>query len=134
MNKLHNQVDAVIAQRELPWSRSDSEVTVQLSHNGRSQKVQLANKGSWIEFTSKVMAHQQVTRSERRWRNMAYRAWRKNALKELVCFAFDNRQNLIGLIRQPSATLDPEELVLAIETLAMECDRFEYVLSGEDLE
>jgi hypothetical protein len=38
----------------------------------------------------------------------------------------------IGVIEQPVATLDHEELVLYIETLARECDRFEYKLTGSD--
>ncbi len=134
MRELHRQIDAVIVQRELPWTRLGPEITVRFQLQGRSQKILLTRNGSWYEFTSKVLAYTQVTASYRRWRDLAYRAWRKNALKELVCFAFDHQDNLIGLVRQPAATMDPEELILAIETLAIECDRFEYVISGSDRE
>jgi hypothetical protein len=34
----------------------------------------------------------------------------------------------------PASTLDRDELDLYIETLAKECDRFEYALTGEDAE
>jgi hypothetical protein len=37
------------------------------------------------------------------------------------------------VIRQPIDTTDDEELVLYINTLAAECDRFEYVVTGEDV-
>ena len=67
-------------------------------------------------------------------RDVAYRAWRKNALKDLVGFAFDERRQLVGTIEQPVETLDHEELQLYIDVLAKECDRFEYVLTGRDIE
>ena len=38
------------------------------------------------------------------------------------------------MIEVPTATLDREELQLYVETLAKECDRFEYALTGEDVE
>lgn len=60
-----------------------------------------------------------------------------NAFNELVTFAFDENDKLIGLVEQPVATLDDGELALYIETVAEECDRFdrfEYVLTGDGLE
>ena len=73
-----------------------------------------------------------VTRNKDHWRRIAYRTWRRNASKPLVTFAFDDDDRLIGQIEVPAATLDHEELDLYIETLARECDRFEYVLTGAD--
>jgi hypothetical protein len=55
-------------------------------------------------------------------------------MKDLITFAFDDRDNLVGVIEQPVLTLDYEELKLYIETLARECDRFEYILTGDDAE
>ena len=81
---------------------------------------------------STVVGRDFVTADDDAWRALAYRAWRKNALKDLVTFAFDSDDQLIGLIEQPVTTLDHEELQLYVETLAKECDRFEYVLTGRD--
>ena len=58
----------------------------------------------------------------------------KNDMKDLVSFAFDDKNNLVGIIKQPALTLDHDELKLYIETFARECDRFEYILTGEDVE
>ena len=66
------------------------------------------------------------------WRKLAYRVWRKNSLKDLITFSFDTQHRLIGRIEQPASTLDENELVLYIHTVAEECDRFEYNLTGED--
>lgn len=51
-----------------------------------------------------------------------------------MIFAFDDQDRLIGLIEVPAATLDHEELEVYVETLAKECDRFEYALRGWDRE
>jgi hypothetical protein len=37
------------------------------------------------------------------------------------------------LVRHPESTLDVEELELYLTVLAAECDRFEFLLGGEDL-
>ena len=58
----------------------------------------------------------------------------KNDMKDLVSFAFDDKNNLVGIIKQPALTLDHDELKLYIEALARECDRFEYILTGKDIE
>ena len=58
--------------------------------------------------------------------------WRRNAQKQLVCFTFDNSDRLIGQILQRIETFDAEELVLYVNTLARECDEYEYRLSGID--
>jgi hypothetical protein len=59
-------------------------------------------------------------------------AWDRNANHEIVNFAFDKMNRLIGVIRHPAEHLDPEELELYITALTFECDRFEYLISGKD--
>ncbi len=85
-------------------------------------------------FRSFVLSASAETRTSDHRRRIAYRAWRLNGSKPLVTFAFDDKDRLIGLIEVPAATLDHEELDLYIETLARECDRFEYALTGADVE
>ncbi len=81
-----------------------------------------------------VAGRKHITQSVKYWRALAYRAWRRNTFNELVTFAFDEKDNLVGLIEQPIATLDDTELELYIETVAKECDHFEYVLTGDDIQ
>jgi hypothetical protein len=75
-----------------------------------------------------------MEKSRRKLLHITYQAWRKNALKHLVSFSFDANANLIGAIRHPAISLDDNELLLAIEILAKEVDRFEYKLTGKDRE
>ncbi|MCP3993471.1 MAG: hypothetical protein GY722_00185 [bacterium] len=134
MNDLIQQVDDLIAGRRLRWKREGSSVLVELWKSGRSQRIRLERRKGAYVFSSVVAGTDFVTRGHAHWRKLAFRAWRRNALKDLVAFAFDDEDRLIGLIEQPASTLDPEELELYIELLAKECDRFEYVLTGRDVE
>ena len=104
------------------------------STGGRSQKIRLGQKDDEYLFTSIVQRRKDMGNSRRRLLHIAYQAWRKNALKHLVTFSFDVNANLIGAIRHPAASLDDNELLLAIEILAKEVDRFEYKLTGKDRE
>ena len=134
MEVLCEKIDMVIAADELPWSRDGSVLEVELWEGGRRQKIELSRVGETYRFLSVVAGAALVTRSDQAWRDLARRAWRKNDLKEIVTFSFDRHDRLIGVIDQPADTLYREELVMYIEILARECDRFEYKLTGEDRE
>ena len=133
IDELVKDIDQMIRRRHLPWRRDGHSVTVELWPNGRTHNVQIERiEGDYI-FSSPVLEARHVTKSNEYWRGLAHRAWRRNAMKELVTFAFDDHHRLIGLISQPVTTLDDEELRLYIDTVARECDRFEYILTGKDI-
>jgi hypothetical protein len=73
-----------------------------------------------------------VKKNVQRKKELTLMAWRRNADHELVTFAFDKSDRLIGHIRHPAEYLDVEELELYISALAFECDRFEFLISGGD--
>jgi len=125
------KVDALIRGRKLPWSRRGHTVTVEVGGR-RQQRVELLTSGDFYVFRSMVLrSSRQPSRLD--WRDLAYRTWRRNTMAELVAFAFDERDALVGIIEQPMATLDHEELQAYVGTLAVECDRMEYALTGEDV-
>ena len=78
------------------------------------------------------MGSMTVTKNVKNWNELALVAWQRNSDHELVNFTFDKKDRLVGLIRHPAEHLDPEELEHYINTLANECDRFEYLLAGKD--
>ncbi|MCH7913814.1 MAG: DEAD/DEAH box helicase [Deltaproteobacteria bacterium] len=131
---LLQRIDELIKRSPLPWTRTDSYVDVELQRSKRKQSVHVGQRGDMVVFSSVVVGSKHVTQSSRYWRELAYRTWRKNAVKELITFAFDKHDRLVGLIEQPIATLDNAELQLYIEIVAKECDRFEYALTGQDKE
>ena len=132
MKHLLSKLDAVIRTEGLSWKRDRNTVEVELWRSGRRQRVHLKRSDDLYIFWSTVVGPSYVTKSGARWRDLAYNVWRKNALKDLVAFSFDAQDRLVGRIEQPATTLDDNELILYVETLAEECDRFEYKLTGED--
>lgn len=132
MDRVRELLQEAQTSASLNWELSGSTVLVHLGDTGRHQRVAISRKGSNYVFRSLVLSHKEVTRRQRRWRELARQTWQRNAEKQLVCFTFDERDNLIGQILQPTGTLDREELVLYVNTLARECDEYEYHLSGGD--
>jgi hypothetical protein len=52
----------------------------------------------------------------------------------LVGFRIDRQHRLVGEAWIPKAGLVAEEFQLYVRMLAAECDRFEYALTGKDVE
>ena len=134
MELLIPRIDRLIASDSVLWRREGNDIIVELKKRSRTQVVRLARNQDRYVFRSTVLPPKEVTRSDRFWRDLAYRAWRRNAAKELVTFSFDEKDALIGVIEASAATLDSEELQMYVDILAKECDRFEYALTGEDVE
>ncbi len=134
MKTLVEQLDRIVANNQLSWRRDGHSIRVELARSGRTQTVQLSLEDDRYRLQSTVLPAKEVTRKRCLWRDIAYRAWRRNAMKELVTFAFDEHDRLIGVVEVPAGTLQDEELRVYIEALAKECDRFEYALKGWDRE
>jgi len=115
------------------WHAGDRGITVMLTRENRKQFVSISVEDDECVFRSTVLGSARVTGNVRRWRELTKQAWQRNAEHDLVAFGFDRRDCLIGEIRVPAATLDKREVELYVNTLAIECDRFEYVLTGQDV-
>ncbi len=61
-------------------------------------------------------------------------AWRRNRTTKLVGFGMDTKGRLVGECWVPKAGLSEPEFVLYMRTIAQECDRLEYLLTGRDVE
>jgi len=114
------------------WTLNGNIVEVALAGAGRHQSVLIREQGDEFVLTSVVLGAAHVTKPHQRWQQLTKLAWMRNADHQIVTFAFDRRHRLIGVIRHQKAYLDEAELELYIERLAVECDRFEYLLSGWD--
>ena len=134
MKELIARIDQLSKRPDRRWTLEGDIIRVRLQEGGRSQTVRVSQDEDRYVFRSVVLSAPAATRTRSHRRRIAYRAWRRNGSKPLVTFAFDDKDRLIGLIEVPAATLDHEELDLYIETLARECDRFEYALTGADKE
>ena len=130
MENLLRRIDELVADECLPWRRDGRGVRVSFSRNGRSQIVRLGRRRDRYVFSS-VIAHVAAVNGNRR--SLVFRLWRRNALRAVVTFTIDRRERVIGLIDQPIESVYPKELKFYLETLARECDRLEYILTGVDM-
>ncbi len=62
------------------------------------------------------------------------RAWTSNRTLDLLGFRVDERGRFVGEAWIPKPGLTSDEFILVARHLAAECDRMEYVLTGEDRE
>lgn len=129
MEKLLSRIDQLITAKRLPWRRQGRKVRILLSQDGRSQDIHLTQQRDRYVLSS-VIAHTSAVNEDLR--SLAYRLWRRNALKAVVTFTIDRRERVVGHIDQPIASVHDKELKFYLETLARECDRLEYILTGED--
>lgn len=132
MEKLIKMVRILSKKHKDSWIPHEKYVDVKLSRRKRHHRVYLKLIGNYYFFISVIMGSVTVTKSEQRWNDLILMAWSRNADHEIVNFAFDNKNRLVGIIRHPADYLDPEELELYITTLTYECDRFEFLISGSD--
>lgn len=62
------------------------------------------------------------------------RAWRRNRATQLLGFRIDRRGRLLGEAWAPKAGLNRDEFLTYVRRVAIECDLFEYHLTGKDRE
>ena len=129
MEELLSWIDGLVADEGLLWRREGRQVRIALSRNGRSQTIRVARRRDRYVFSSVIARVADVNQDRRR---LAFRLWRRNALKAVITFTIDCRERVIGLIDQPIESMRRKELRFYLETLAQECDRLEYILTGAD--
>lgn len=66
--------------------------------------------------------------------DVAGSVWLRNRATDLVGFRIDRKGRLIGEAWIPKVGLTAEEFQFYVRRLAVECDRFEYLLTGKDME
>jgi len=99
MDKLLKMLRLVSKKHKDSWTPHDKYVDVKLSRRKRHQRVYLKLIGEYYFFISVVMGSTAVTKSDQRWNDLALMAWSRNADHEIVNFAFDKKDRLVGIIR-----------------------------------
>lgn len=130
MDNLRRLLQRLCQSRERNWELQNNRLVVPVGKGGRQQEIEFERDGHDYVLTSVVLGRHQVTKDAKNWRELARLAWQRNAAGQVVAFAFDARDRLVGQIRHPAAHLDLEELDFYVTTLAYDCDRFEYLVSG----
>ena len=98
--------------------------------NGRSQRVAVEDHCDAFLVRSTVARAATVSEMP----DAAMRAWIRNRSVTLVGFRVDERGRMIGEAWILKAGLTAAEFQLYVRTVALECDRFEFQLTGRDVE
>jgi len=105
--------------------------TVSVSlEGGRTQKVNVEITDDGFRFSSVVARQKDVAEFQ----EAELRAWLRNRSMHLVAFRLDRRGRMIGESWVHSVGLTAHEFRLYLTTIAIECDRFEYQITGRDEE
>ena len=98
--------------------------------NERTQRVSVSDAGDRYELSSIVARPAAVAEVP----DAAMRAWRRNRSTHLVGFRIDKRGRLVGEAWAPKVGLTAAEFRFHVRQIARESDRFEFVLTGRDVE
>ena len=99
---------------------------------GRGQTVFIERDGDSYVLTSVVLGAVRTEQQSADILSFADTIWRRNRQTDVVNFTIDNQNRLVGRVDHPAETLDAAELLFYLTRLAVECDRMEYLLTGEN--
>ena len=98
--------------------------------DGRTQRVRVEESVEEYVLTS-VVARQSTVESVD---GLFEMVWARNRGGGITGFRIDGRGRLIGECYIPKIGISKEEFRKYVRDLAMECDHFEFVLTGKDIE
>jgi hypothetical protein len=130
MKALLEQIRRAVVREGLSWETDGSSVLVRFK-TGRQQRVTVSLEGGAYLLESVVLARRDRPEGLGS-RELMMRAWLRNAHTQIVAFGMDRREKLVGRVRVPVNSIHRHARTY-IELLAIECDRFEYVLTGTDV-
>ena len=138
MERINRWIDELIESEPSKWSRTGSKVSVVLDRihatsKPRRQEIRLIDKGEFVALQSVVAKSKELHISSRQDKlNLHKRIMERNAVKQVVALYIDNRDRVIGSTSIHIKTITKSKLEFTLSILARDCDRFEYILHGED--
>ena len=107
------------------------DATVEVTfHEGRRHRVTVEEVDEEYRLTALVARRRDVADV----RNLPMQTWLRNRGTALVGFRIDGRGAAVGEAWVPKVGLTAEEFQVYVRAVATESDRFEYALTGKDVE
>ena len=133
MAELDELIDAVVESgiADVSFERSQQTLIASLP-GGRTQRVMIRTRGPDLRLVSVAAGTKAVPSDAKSKAAFVRRLWEINAHTDLVAFGIDGRGRVTGTCTHPLATLDREEFEIYLLALVRECDRLEWVITGED--
>jgi len=106
----------------------DSHAVVVSLPGGRSHRIHVKEEVDAYRLDATVVGEAVASTLE----DLPLETWERNRGTELVGFRIDAKGRLVGTAWVPFAGLTPQEFRTYLRTVAAECDRFEFQLTGRD--
>jgi hypothetical protein len=130
---LIREIDELLATERISGERDGNQLLIRFDRSDRTQKIRIEQQNSTYLFTSTVAKVKDVIgRATRARDDLVFRILCRNALKPIVFLHIDDRDRVVGQVTCPVASADTAEIEFYLNTLARDCDRFEYILLGLD--
>jgi uncharacterized protein YcaQ len=113
-----------------PQLTVDGQVVDVAVDDSRRHRVEIAESETEYLFSAVVARRAIVVKLP----DAALRAWERNRAVSLIGFRIDARGRLLAEAWAPKAGITPAEFQVYLQTIAIEADRFEYALTGRDVE
>lgn len=98
--------------------------------DGRGHRVEVSDVGEAYELKAVVVRRAVVEADP----ELPAGIWKRNRATQLVGFRIDDRSRIVAEAWVPKIGVTPEEFQLYVRTLAKESDRYEFLLTGRDVE
>jgi hypothetical protein len=98
--------------------------------NERRHRISVKDEGDAYSISAFVVRQAVVASLP----DLPIQAWLRNRTTTLVGFRIDRKRRLIAEAWVPKVGLTPDEFQFYVRTLAVESDRFEYILTGRNIE
>jgi hypothetical protein len=98
--------------------------------DGRGHRIIVTDEGKVYRIRGIVVRRATVASLP----NLPIQVWKRNRTTHLVGFRIDRKMRLIAEAWPAKPGLTAEEFQFYLRTLAAECDRFEYILTGGDVQ
>jgi hypothetical protein len=108
----------------------DGDAIIVSFDNGRHHRIQVVETPDTLEIQATVARNAAI----RDVPDLASRIWRHNRAAQLVSFRLDARHRVAAQGWVPKVGLTAEEFQLVVHRVAAESDRFEFILTGRDVE
>jgi hypothetical protein len=98
--------------------------------DGRTQRVTISENDKEFILSSIVVRRKIVEDNP----DIPMEAWIKNRSMQLIGFRIDDAKRLVAEVWLPKVGLTSDEFLFRLKMLAAEADRYEYILTGKDVE
>ena len=133
LDSLYREIDGLLAAKRIRGFRDGNHLLIRLYRSDRTQKIRLTQQDGTFRFTSIVAKVKDVIPGGINARNdLLFRILRRNALKPVVALHIDAKDRIVGEVACTTSSAHHAEIEFYLTTLARDCDRFEYILSGSD--